>query len=92
MMTSMEGQSLFNVSVGIAGALGGWVLRVLWESMRELQREDRALIDRVAAIDVLIAGQYVRRDHFETMMDRFFEKLDRIESKLDGKADKSASR
>lgn len=33
----MEGQALFNIAVGVAGALGGWVLRTLWESVLELQ-------------------------------------------------------
>lgn len=82
------GQELFNISVGVAGALGGWVLRTLWDSVRELQREDRALADRVASIDVLIAGQYVRRDAFEAQMSKLFEKLDRIDAKLDTKADR----
>ena len=84
----VEGQALFNIAIGIAGALGGWVVRTLWESMRELQREDRALADRIGAIDVLVAGQYVRREHFEAQMTKLFEKLDRIDFKLDAKADK----
>lgn len=28
----MEGQALFNISIGIAGALGGWVLKGLMRS------------------------------------------------------------
>ena len=43
-------------------------------------------------IDLLVAGQYVKRDYFEAKLDGFtkaiFTKLDRIEDKLDAKADK----
>jgi hypothetical protein len=86
------GQELFNISVGIAGALGGWWMRVMWEALRELEKADRALVDRVAAIDLLVAGQYVRRDYFESRMHdlstALLTKLDRIENKLDLKVDK----
>jgi len=79
---------MFNIATGVAGALGGWVLRVLWDAVRDLERQDRALADRVGAIDVLIAGQYVKRDYFEMQMVKLFEKLDRIDAKLDSKVDK----
>lgn len=82
------GQELFNIAVGVAGALGGWVLRTLWESVTELHREDKELAARISAIDVLVAGQYVKREHFEDQMRALFAKLDRIEDKLDAKADK----
>lgn len=84
------GQDIFNIAVGLCGALGGWVLRTLWESVRELQHEDRMLAERISSIDVLVAGQYVRRDAFETQMARMFEKLDRIEDKLTLKADRTS--
>lgn len=85
----VEGQALFNIAIGISGALGGWVLRTLWDSVQELHKEDKALADRINAIDVLVAGQYVKRDYFEMQMAKLFEKLDRIDSKLDSKADKA---
>ena len=84
----MDSQAMFNIATGVAGALGGWVLRVLWDAVRDLERQDRALADRVGAIDVLIAGQYVKRDYFEMQMVKLFEKLDRIDAKLDSKVDK----
>ncbi len=86
-------QTIFNWAIAALGTLGGWWMRVMWEEMKELKREDKALADRVAAIDVLVAGQYVKRDHFEAKFESLshalFDKLDRIEDKLDKKVDKA---
>lgn len=85
-------QTLFNLSIMVTGALGGWWMKVMWDAIKSLETQDRALADRVAEIDVLVAGSYVKRDYFEHKLDSItnaiFTKLDRIEDKLDGKADK----
>lgn len=88
-----EKQTIFNILILAVGGLGGWWMKMMWDSLKELERADRSLIDRVAAIDVLVAGSYVKRDYFESKLDgvtkALFDKLDRIEHKLDGKVDKS---
>ena len=81
-------QEIFNIVVGVAGALGGWWLKVMWETLKDLQVADRDLMDKVSRIEVLVAGAYVKRDEFDRALTRLFEKLDHIDSKLDGKADK----
>lgn len=81
-------QTVFNIVVGIAGALGGWTLNSLWNAMRELQAADRALVDRVSSIEVLVAGTYVKRDELMGHIEAIFRKLDRIEEKVDRKADR----
>ncbi len=63
-------------------------MKVLHESVRDLQTADKRLAEKVASIEVLVAGNYVKRDDFDKSMDAIFRKLDRIEDKLDGKADK----
>mgnify|MGYP006921415804 CR=1 FL=1 len=87
-----EKQTIFNILILAVGGLGGWWMKMMWDSLKELERADRSLIDRVAAIDVLVAGSYVKRDYFESKLDgvttALFAKLDRIELKLDGKVDK----
>jgi hypothetical protein len=81
-------QELFNIVVGVAGALGGWWLKVMWETLKDLQTADKELMDKVSKIEVLVAGAYVKRDEFDRALNRLFEKLDHIDSKLDSKADK----
>lgn len=84
----MDGQTAFNVAVALAGGLGGWVLNNIKSSIDSLHKSDAMLTDKVQAIEVLVAGQYVRRDDMDKISAAIFTKLDRIEAKLDGKADK----
>lgn len=84
----MEFQTLFNTAVGGGMLLLGWVLRVIWDSLKQLQQDDRELADKVNKIEVLVAGQYIRRDEFDKVVERLFAKLDQIELKIDGKVDK----
>lgn len=81
-------QTLFNIAVGLIGALGGWILNTLWQEIKSMQQTDEKLADKVASIEILVAGQYVKRDDMERMGAAIFAKLDRIEDKIDLKADK----
>jgi len=81
-------QSVFNIAVGIAGALGGWWMKAMWEALKDLKTADDKLTKEVSDLKVLVAGDYVRRELFDRLSDAIFAKLDRIEMKLDGKADK----
>ena len=84
----MDGQTAFNIAVGLVGGLGGWVLNNIKSSIDSLHKSDAMLTDKVQAIEVLVAGQYLRRDDMDKISAAIFTKLDRIEAKLDGKADK----
>jgi hypothetical protein len=79
---------LFNIALGVTSALGGWWMKTMWESLKELRCTDKELANKVASIEVLVAGQYVKRDELDRSLDALFKKLDRIEDKLDGKKDK----
>ncbi len=84
----MDGQVLFNIVVGVAGAMGGWILNTIWGEIKRMQEADTVLTDKVAKIEILVAGQYCKRDEMERLSTAIFAKLDRIEDKLDAKADK----
>lgn len=74
----MESQSLFNISVGISGALGGWCLKIIWDAVKDLQKADKELVEKVASIEVLVAGKYITRDEFTAVVNMMFTKLDNI--------------
>lgn len=84
----MDQQQMFNVVFTIAGALGGWWMKAMWEGLKDLQKADGKLTSEVSELKVLVAGQYMKRDEFERTSQAIFAKLDRIEDKLDHKADK----
>mgnify|MGYP007071697481 CR=1 FL=1 len=74
-------QYLFNIAVTAFGGLLGWFLRVVWEADKEI-RTDLRQVERD------MKDNYVRRDDYNTTIRALFEKLDRIEDKIDRKADK----
>jgi hypothetical protein len=51
-------QVIFNWIVAIAGFLGGWTLKVIWDSLMELRRE-------IKSMDNKMHEDFVRRDDFK---------------------------
>lgn len=84
----MDYQELYNTAIGFVLLLGGWFMRIIWDSLLKLQQADTNLADKVSKIEVLVAGEYVKKEEFNNIMLRLFEKLDHIEEKIDRKVDK----
>lgn len=84
----MDYQELYNIAMGFVMLLGGWFMRIIWDSLDRLQDADKELVDKLARIEILVAGEYIKKDEFNTIMLRLFEKLDHIEEKIDKKVDK----
>ena len=53
----MDEQVIFNWIVGAAGILGGWTLKVIWDSLMELRRE-------IKTMDTKMHEDFVRREDF----------------------------
>lgn len=79
---------MFNVAIGLISAMLGWWLNNVWTSLKELQSADRELAEKVASIEVLVAGQYVTRDEFNNVLNQVFNKLDKIIDAVNKKADR----
>jgi len=88
----MEPQVAFNWIVGVAGTLGGWTLKVIWDSIQSLRSD-------VKNLDTKMHEDFVRRDDFKEavtdlrtdMKEGFKETKDMIGllfKKIEGKADK----
>jgi hypothetical protein len=58
----MDTQTLLNTAFGIAGFLGGWWLKVMWDEVKGLQKADKSLVEKIASIEVLVACRYITRD------------------------------
>ena len=54
----MNEQVIFNWIVGVAGILGGWTLKVIWDSLLELRRE-------IKSMDTKMHEDFVRREDFK---------------------------
>ena len=82
-------QSFLNWVFGIVNIAIGAFMKVMWDSYKDLKKTDKELADKVSSIEVLVAGQYVKRDDFNTVTTQIFAKLDKILDKLDQKVDKT---
>ena len=81
-------QSTLNWAFGVINICLGIGLKYFFDSLRELRKADSALTEKVNKIEVVVAGQYVTRDDFDSTINLLFSKLDKISDKLDNKADK----
>ena len=83
-------QHIINIVLGALCAVVGWWLKIIHQSLRDLQAEDKEIRTKVEKIDVLVAGQYITRgemdkklDHFSAKLEANSTKLDRIEGKIE---------
>jgi hypothetical protein len=74
-------QDLYNIVVGVCGAAIGWVLKVVWESVRSLQA-DMKLIEKD------LHTKYVTKDDYRADIQELKDMLKAIFERLDRKADK----
>ena len=81
-------QTVFNIIATVAGFLGGWWLKVMWDAVKDLQAADKVLVEKVSSIEILVAGNYMSKQDFDKIAAAIFQKLDKIEDKLDRKVDK----
>lgn len=84
----MDLQMVFDILLGLVAFLGGWVMNNLRDSMKSLTKADISLTNKLQEIEVLVVGQYVKRGEMAEFSKAIFDKLDRIEAKIDRKADK----
>lgn len=81
-------QILINAIIGGLAAAGAFIIKIIWEGLRELQRADVELTAKISEMQLLVAGKYVKKDEMDSVIKAMFTKLDRIEDKLDKKADR----
>lgn len=74
-------QSIATLALGGVCGLLGWLGRELWSAV-SLLRSD------LQALEVKLGTDYVRYDRLQDAMRPILEKLDRIQTALDHKADK----
>ena len=72
-----DGQILFNIIIGIAGVFGGWILNNISRSIERLDKDVRQM-----------PLTYVTRADYRADIEEIKAMLNRINDKLDAKADK----
>lgn len=84
----MDQHTIVEGLLGLVAFFGGIFVRGLNESIKSLHEQDAALTKQLNEMSTLVAGDYLKTEKFEAIMVRLFEKVERINDKLDVKADK----
>lgn len=75
-------QTIFNIVLTLVGALGAWVLKSITEELKARRQADHDLRNKLQSIELLVAGQYVRKDDLEKFGDAIFKRLDKMEERI----------
>lgn len=78
----------FNGLIFCLITMGGWWLRDLQQNLDELRRKNVEQDDSIHIINLQIEREFIRKADVAALMTHLTKQLDRIEQKLDGKADK----
>ena len=77
----MDTQSIMNLVGIVSIGAGGWFAREIWGAVKELRKDFHE-------IEVDLPKSYVSKIDMDKRMDRIEAMFQRIDEKLDGKADK----
>ena len=81
-------QWAFNILLLIVGGSVSWLMKSVFDRIKELQSTDTGLAKEVNDMKVALPTNYVLKADHDKGLDAIFSALRRIEDKLDGKADK----
>ena len=77
----MSDQGIINIIIGVVLSVLGWFARQLWDAVQTLKNDMKEL-------EVDLPTYYLRKDEFESKLDKIEAMLERIFDKLDHRADK----
>lgn len=77
----MSDQGIINIIIGVVLSVLGWFARQLWDAVQTLKEDMKDL-------EVELPTHYLRKDEFESRLDKIEAMLERIFDRLDNKADK----
>jgi hypothetical protein len=90
----MDSQLLLNICFGVIGVIAGWVFKVLYHQMRNLEEEINDVEDKHDADHRLVTGKisdlalslpekYVNKEDFSNLVKVMHHRFDRLEEKID---------
>ena len=90
----MDAQLLFNIVLGCASGLAGWLFKVLYDQLKDCQEEINDLEDKVESdhrlmqekinnLALSLPEKYVSKEDFKMFADRLNDRFDRLEEKID---------
>ena len=77
----MEWQDLLNGAIAFVGAVFGWLFKIIWDAIKELQKD-------MKETNQTIHENYVRKEDYRIDLAEIRGMFNRIMDKLDAKVDK----
>ena len=77
----MESQQVFNMVITASGALGGWMLKIIWDAITDLKKD-------VKDLNQEIHSDFLRKDDYRNDISDIKGMLGKIFDKLENKVDK----
>lgn len=81
-------QTVINWGFAALSGILGFLLNMLWQAIKDLQSADKLISEKISSIEVVVAGNYVKKDEFDRTITRLFQKLDLIVEQVSNKADR----
>jgi len=81
MITPVEPQVIVDAVIALVGALFGWLFKMVWDAIKELQKD-------IKDTNQTLHESYVRKDDYRVEIAEIKGMFNRIMDKLDGKVDK----
>ena len=81
-------QALFQIVVGVAGAAVSFIAARILQAIRDLEHRIGQLNNKISELEVLVARQHVTHSHFNSVTGAIFNRIEKMDDKLDHKADK----
>jgi hypothetical protein len=80
-----DAQTIWNAVTGLFALLVTGALSLLRDNLKNMQSEIKSNSAHLHAVQLLVTGDYVKKDDLDRTLERIFNKLELIDSKLDTK-------
>lgn len=82
--------TIFQIAVGLAGAMAGWWMKHLDDAVKELRATDKELTKSLADLNAKLSGNYLTVEQFNSTAKRMFDKIDELRIEISqAKVDKA---
>tara|TARA_R100000152_G_C6750701_1_gene174348 strand:+ start:23 stop:310 length:288 start_codon:yes stop_codon:yes gene_type:complete len=90
----VDAQLIINAAFGVIVCLGGWVFRVVWSSVKEIEDDIEALEKHhesdlkevrkeLADLALAMPEKYVAKQDLDKLIEYFNSRFDKLEEKID---------
>jgi hypothetical protein len=90
----MDYQVLFNIAFGCLSVVAGWFFKVLYDTIRSMEKEvnelednheedHREVIDKINDLALTLPEKYVSKSDFDNLIKMVHHRFDRLEEKLE---------